>query len=234
MLIRKNYSFSAGPGRKSTDSCDYEEPDVCPQCKKALKPQMLFESTFQDQKNAWYLVHLYLCNSCYRPFIAVYSCAETGTIVNSGHLFKARLLQVEPQQYQERSFEKTIKDLSPQFVKIYNQAWESETRNMDELAGIGYRKAMEFLIKDYCIHKNPDAQDEIKALPLGQCISRFIDSAQIKTLATRATWIGNDETHYIRKHEDRDIQDMKRFIDAAVHFISMDLIYEDAESMAPA
>ncbi len=54
-----------------------------------------------------------------------------------------------------------------------------------------------------------------------------------KTLATQSAWIGNDETHYIRKQEDRDVQDIKSFIQAIVYFIGMILITEDASTMEP-
>ena len=54
-----------------------------------------------------------------------------------------------------------------------------------------------------------------------------------KTLATQSAWIGNDDTHYIRKQEDRDVQDIKSFIQAIVYFIGMILITEDASTMEP-
>ena len=61
----------------------------------------------------------------------------------------------------------------------------------------------------------------------------YIDNPQIKVLAERSAWLENDEAHYVRKHIDRDIVDMKRFIMATVYFISMILISEDAESINP-
>ena len=40
--------------------------------------------------------------------------------------------------------------------------------------------------------------------------------------------IGNDETHYVKKHEDLDVATMKVFINAMVHFIDSDLALEQA------
>ena len=54
---------------------------------------------------------------------------------------------------------------------------------------------------------------------------------KIKTLAEKSEWIGNDEAHYVKIQDDRDINDMKKFIDALVYFISMSLIVDDAETM---
>lgn len=124
-----------------------------------------------------------------------------------------------PELYSAQQFEANIEGLSPQFVKIYNQALEAESRQLDEIAGIGYRKALEFLVKDYCKHAHPDESDEIERTWLKTCIVKFIPQQSIQTLASRAAWIGNDEAHYTRKHEDRDIADMKSFIQAMVHYI---------------
>ena len=97
---------------------------------------------------------------------------------------------------------------------------------------MGYRKALEFLIKDYVIHLHPEETDLIKSEPLGATIQR-IDDHRIKTLAQRAAWLGNDETHYVRHHLDRDVSDMKTFIDAMLHFIASELSFEDALSISP-
>ena len=58
-----------------------------------------------------------------------------------------------------------------------------------------------------------------------------VDNDKIKTLAEKSEWIGNDEAHYVKIQDDRDINDMKNFIDALVYFISMSLIVDDAETM---
>ena len=55
----------------------------------------------------------------------------------------------------------------------------------------------------------------------GSCINK-IDNSSIKELARRATWLGNDETHYIRKWEDRDIHDLKNLIDLTCQYITME------------
>ncbi|MBP2259149.1 hypothetical protein [Virgibacillus alimentarius] len=42
-------------------------------------------------------------------------------------------------------------------------------------------------------------------------------------MAERATWLGNDETHYVRQWENKDLQDLKNLIDLTVYFISKNL-----------
>ena len=46
------------------------------------------------------------------------------------------------------------------------------------------------------------------------------DLEEIKNLAKSVAWLGNDETHYVRKHTDKDLEDLKEFLDAAALLIS--------------
>jgi len=75
------------------------------------------------------------------------------------------------------------------------------------------------LVKDYCINNNPDKTKNIKKESLSDCIKNYIDDANIKNCAELATWLGNDETHYERRWETKDIKDLKILIDLTVIFI---------------
>lgn len=230
MIIERVFSFERAAGRPC--SGNYEEPTICPACHHALKPQELNVYEYRIDQQHWGLCFTYLCQHCHQPFLTFHKCTLSG--INSvSPQYSAQLCFTEPQRFTEQDFDDQVKALSPCFVKIYNQALAAEASALDEIAGLGYRKAMEFLVKDFCIHKHPNDSEKIKALPLGQCIDAYIDTQEIKALATKTAWIGNDEAHYIRKQEDRDIHDMKAFIKALVYFIGMVLIYEDADSMTP-
>lgn len=99
-----------------------------------------------------------------------------------------------------------------------------------EICGTGYRKALEFLVKDYLCHISPDNADSIKSELLGNSIKR-IESTRIKTLAERCAWIGNDETHYVRKHDDVGLDEIKTFITAILHYVESELAFEKAEAI---
>ncbi|MEB7497367.1 DUF4145 domain-containing protein [Enterococcus faecalis] len=123
-----------------------------------------------------------------------------------------------------------IEQVSETFVEIYSQATTAEVENLFQIAGVGYRKSLEFLIKDYAIRKHPDREDSIKRMMLGPVIGEYLsDFPKLQNLAKAATWIGNDETHYVRKHTDKDIQNMKAFIRAAAQFIAADYDADIAE-----
>ncbi|WP_438772079.1 DUF4145 domain-containing protein [Enterococcus sp. DIV0445] len=123
-----------------------------------------------------------------------------------------------------------IEKVSATFVEIYTQATTAEAEKLSQIAGVGYRKSLEFLIKDYAIRKHPDREDSIKRMMLGPVIGEYLsDFPKLQNLAKAATWIGNDETHYVRKHTDKDIQNMKAFIRAAAQFIAADYDADIAE-----
>lgn len=232
MIIEKRFTFD----NSTLYSGSYDEPSICPLCKHAIKPETLFLTNFKTGQNDNRIIALYLCHHCYQGFVSLFAADAytTSTSVGLCNAYTSKLLYTGPVKYIEEKFDDNVSNLSPQFVKIYNQALAAESGGLDEIAGLGYRKAMEFLVKDFCIHQSPDDEEVIKKMPLSQCISRYVDSAQIQNLATRTAWIGNDEAHYIRKQEARDVSDMKSFIKAVVYFIGMALIAEDAASMSPA
>lgn len=68
---------------------------------------------------------------------------------------------------------------------------------------------------------------------LGRCIADDLADDRIKNVARRAAWLGNDETHYVRRWEDRDIENLKRLIELTVRWIEMELETEEALAAMP-
>jgi len=136
---------------------------------------------------------------------------------------KYSLRSYSPFSYEKIEFDKIINTVSPSFGKIFNESANAEKRGLREIAGVGYRKAIEFLIKDYCILSNAGEEIRIKGMALAQCIAEFVDHDSIKVCAERAVWIGNDETHYVRLWEDKDIENMKELIEMMINWILLDM-----------
>ena len=87
---------------------------------------------------------------------------------------------------------------------------------------MGYRKALEFLLKDYLIGVHPAKSEEIKKSFLGTCIRDYVANSNIKAVSKRAVWLGNDETHYVRIWEGKDLEDLKTLVDLTVRWIEME------------
>lgn len=209
----------------NTRHLTFKTVNSCPICKAKIVPVFISASLNTESTAS---VFNY-CTNCRQTFVTNLQIRQAPP-----NKYEAtEVLSSEPNRFVKHDFDPRIAALSPQFDKIYNQALAAETAALDEIAGLGYRKSLEFLIKDFAIHEHPDAEEAIKSAPLSQCIRNYISADNIKTLAERSAWIGNDEAHYIRKQEDRDVSDMKNFIQACVYFIAMTLITEDAKTMTP-
>lgn len=181
--------------------------DVCPMCHNGIMPKFEHGHLVKDTTTQKAVVFVLLyCQHCKEYFICRYDF-QSGINKLPTYAY--------PQTPEYQSFSEEIINLSPQFIKIYNQSLSAEKSGLDELAGIGYRKSLEFLVKDYLITVQHEDEIEIKKLELGRCVAKIADT-KILTLAKGATWLGNDETHYVRKHEGYNIEHLKLFINSVV------------------
>lgn len=211
----------------------FEAETSCPLCKAGISPIIISAAVSRSPSYEYQIIVTNLCPHCNQAFITTYKASLFSDSGITKCYVSERLLHSEPVRFKEEIFDKNISDLSMSFVNIYNQALAAESYGLNEIAGMGYRKALEFLIKDFVIYKNPDDEETIQTMPLARCISLYIADPNIKTLAERTAWLGNDETHYVRKHEAYDINDMKSFITAITYFIGMILITDKAAAISP-
>jgi len=173
-------------------------PDECPMCCLGIEPILEWGFLSNSIRN---LEIVFRCPriDCQHLFIGYY---EKG----GGHPKSPYLLEkLAPISYKTRKFSEQITLISKDFVTIFNQSEQSEKLNLSEIAGPGYRKSLEFLIKDFVISKKPNKKEEVKRSTLGDVIASHVDDSRIQSTAKRAAWLGNDETHYYRKWEDKEI-----------------------------
>ena len=201
----------------------YEHPDKCPYCHNSITPNPIF-----GYLNYTSLEVLMSCpnNTCNRSFIAYYH-SDQGTTSGhyQGYTSHGNLIG--------QDFSKKIVEISPAFFEIYNQAYEAEQLKLTDICGVGYRKALEFLIKDYTILNNSVNKEKIEKMLLGQVISTYVDDGKIKSVSKRAAWLGNDETHYVRRWEGKNLVDLKNLISLTVHWIEMESLTKSFEDEMP-
>lgn len=217
MVMFRRYEFQVY-GRNKTCDLAVQEPEHCPRCKCSLKPDLMSNIAHFDNNDELVYVSIYMCTHCYHPFIGTHTNGECILVPN------------EPAT---REFDPKVAILSPDFVSVYRQALVAESLQLDEIVGVGYRRSLEFLIKDYLIHKAPDDEEKIRKMELGNCIANRIDNQQLKAVASRASWLGNDFAHYSRKFDEYEISDLKRFIDAVLYWVLMELTTEEALAIEP-
>lgn len=208
------------------------EPRTCPHCGRSEAPKICLDYPFtdsnQDEGSSTVLIELFQCTyaDCQKYFIKAYKYYSSSS---SGIQFH-EIAYSYSGNHLEVSLPEGISEVSPTFVEIYKQAVEAENQGLDQLSGIGYRKALEFLIKDYAIRTQPDNEAKIRAAFLGKVISDGLsDFPKLQSLAKAANWIGTDQTHYEQRYSDNDIDSMKRFIRSAATFIAADFQADEAQ-----
>lgn len=110
----------------------------------------------------------------------------------------------------------------PRFIDIYGQAQRAEGEGLDELDAIGYRKALELLVKDYVLEKSPKLK-RIKKASLAQCIQDYVKDPRVRLSSRLESLLGNDEEDYARAFEPKDVADIKNLIAAVVYWISVEV-----------
>ena len=198
------------------DSEDYKVaslPEECPRCHKAIAAivrnggtELAYDSVIQA---------VFQCPACKWLFLGTYEAPS--------RVFELQF--VEPVTPGVKEFG-PVQDLSPRFVTIFNQAAAAEAFRLTEIAGMAYRKALEFLIKDYCISCFPNDAQMIRKEFLGKVIKDRLTDKKIQMAAEKAVWLGNDESHYVREWVDHDVQDLKNLIRITVSGISESLEYD--------
>ncbi len=204
------------------------KPDRCPVCLHGIEPV--------DSATPWVrpnerLEVVFRCpkQTCESYFIARYLPDPNVRAQTPNYVFS----EAVPLTVKTSEGSETIRKISPDFVAVYREAEEAEFRNLKLVCGPGYRKALEFLIKDYVIKLNPERAEEIKKQYLGTCISTFVKNDMVKQVAARAVWLGNDETHYLRKWEEKDLTDLKNLIKLTGHWIEMEQLTEETLNDMP-
>ncbi len=200
-------------------------PDICPLCHISVEPILQLGSLRRVGREAELEV-VFKCPhaQCQSLFIASYRLAQDRI---SGRFLDYQVLIATGPVYarspEELQIPLTVREVSKSFATIYAQAVAAEGFRLEQVAGAGYRKSLEFLVKDYCISCEPDAKEAIIKKWLGACINDHIADESIKQCARRATWLGNDETHYERKWADKDIEDLKDLIGLVMSWIDTKL-----------
>ncbi|OFI49557.1 hypothetical protein BG261_02970 [Floricoccus tropicus] len=193
--------------------------ETCPFCNLGIKPIHVTSTTFEniDKKTAFLLLNQ--CPSCKHHWSDEYLIIEpNGNGTYTGYLTNPKLFLPIPDEITEE-----ITKVSPEGVKIYTQALQAEQLGFDSLVGIGMRKSIEFFIKDFLIYTNPENKEKFEKIQLGDAIKNYIDNEDLKALATSSNWLANDETHYVKKFTDKDINDLKKYMKSLIKYIDFQI-----------
>ena len=201
-----------------------EIPNSCPHCGQIMIPSVAAESSLvYNQYHEKVISILCQCLFCDEFFALTFKVGNKFDRVNSTDLFASTIVPYTYSVFVEYDLPEEMEEFSPAFREIYRQAQKAEAYQLNHVAGIGYRKSLEFLVKDFLINVRRQSHESVDTIPLSQAI-HMLENEKLISLAKAATWIGNDETHFVKKYEDKDIEDMKKYIRALSHYLSSEYL----------
>ena len=204
------------------------DPKICPCCNYGIQAQNLFVSDVEYIKDIYSFIVVHQCPNCSKYFITEY--IQDPIFIHDVDLteFVARPYTI-PFKI-SISNESSLTDISDRFLEVYKQSLMAEHYGLHHLVGMGLRKALEYLLQDYLSIINPNDIEKIKNSTLSQNI-KLIPNENLRSLATASNWLGNDHVHTSIKWPDKDVSDLKTFIEALTHLLLMELSILSAKEM---
>ena len=189
---------------------EYEKPMVCAYCGVFMDGEATLASSFQlaDKQSA--LVVSFKCARCKKHFLAVYiqedECLKLNTIIPI---------------VENEALHEGLKAISPDFECIHQQAYRAEMRGDLDIAAIGYRTALEMLTKDFAIKELKEKENEVTNKSLAQMIKDYSGSVELQGASDVVRILGNDFTHYQKKHEEHGFDELKHYYNIVLQAFSI-------------
>lgn len=203
-----------------------EIDNSCPNCRKPIIPDVVSKGSSEKSVGKSKIFITLQCPGCEHFWVEEFSAILEGT-----NHYNLKHVEVKPELPSDIPMPEDIGIISPIGKDIYLQALKAENEKLDHIAGIGYRKALEFFVKDFVILTNMDEKSKVERMLLKQVIDEYIDDEELKTVALASTYIGNDEGHYFRKNPDKDISDLKNYLHGFIFYLGKKLTFLDAQEL---
>ena len=183
-----------------------DDPNICPHCHVTNIPLLQWAHDSIDTDDIPVIISVWKCANvkCKKSFVAIHKDKDSNLVFKFDRFLNGLPKGPDwPKPIRElQSGQSTEEDkIVSKFIKTYLQSLQAENYGLDELAGMGYRKAIEYLVKDWAIQNNTSEKDKIEKLWLGTVIEDYYDG-DLKDILKRATWLGNDQAHYNKLFEE--------------------------------
>ncbi|MDO0133310.1 DUF4145 domain-containing protein [Clostridioides difficile] len=116
----------------------------CPRCGDGIDPIYRINA-----ENDFDLVVVYLCPLCREMIVVKYMPK-----LDMSYSDEWQIAEIYPKGSRIRKFPDSIKEISSRFCNVYKQAESALNNDLDEICGMGFRKALEVLVKDYLTNDN--------------------------------------------------------------------------------
>ena len=184
-------------------SFKYEKPATCPFCGYGTDATFNATNSYKFNSNTL-LTATCECTSCHKLFF--FACEYAGSD-------PAKAVSVYPAETVVPYRNDNLASISERFIDMYNQALTSEHNQNYELAAIGYRFALEILVKDYAIQELNEPEETVSKKSLCDAIAKYLSQPDLVATADVVRILGNDYTHYKRKYPEHDFLLLKKYME---------------------
>ena len=120
-----------------------DTPSKCPHCGRTMSPLHVGQSTSSErtsisEEGRFSVIFRCSFEDCLKYFVIEYINDNFDSASMVDYTYRPPIKVKLPEN---------IEKVSPVFVEIYSQATVAESEALNQIAGVGYRKAAEFLIK---------------------------------------------------------------------------------------
>ena len=192
-----------------------KKPMLCPLCGAFQDGTIVSRSVHPGPTGFEIGVAGYRCTFCSEKYIVIYKISREDKIADFAGFYPP-----SDSGYQND----TLADTSPRFITSYNQALRAEKFGDIELAAIGYRQALECLVKDYAIRELDIDREKVIKKNLCDAISEYVGEKEMLATADVVRILGNDYAHYERKYPEHDFELLKRYMEIFVKLVETKLL----------
>lgn len=199
----------------STYRFTMKKPMLCPICSAFVDGSRLDSKLFSGIGDSNMGFVKYRCPHCSKAYIVAYEYDTEAKTTTFRGFFPTATEVLES---------KLLIDLSPGFENYFNQAMRAEKAGDLELAAIGFRTALECLVKDYAITELQKDRNEVIQKKLFGAISEYLGERDLIAAADVVRILGNDYTHYERKYPQHDYELLKSYLQIFMKLVETKLM----------
>lgn len=187
----------------SSYSGKYPKPATCPHCGFGTDAVFVDKTTF-DFNSKILLIATCRCTSCNKSFFFACEREPKGD---------GKFICMHPDISFKPYENDMLQSISPRFIEMYNQSLQAEFVESFDLAAMGFRSALEILVKDYAINELNVPEDKASKKTLFDAIEAYLGQTDLLKTADVIRILGNDHTHYKRKYPQHDFSLLKGYMD---------------------
>ena len=201
-------------------------PDKCPICQCGIDMSLnnyLNWHDIHDDSKTFNIISIHSCPHCHNGFVVIHhmKAQKNGCVEKSQSVY--------PTTASNLQIDEDIRQISPEFYEIYNQCLIAKNDGLNQLYGMGFRKALEKLVTDFAINQNENDTDKILGMSLHNRIETYFKESDAKTALMACKWLGNNETHYENCNDEQDLQLMEDLIEDTLYYIHREIRHKKAE-----